>query len=411
MAIIQLEDGRKVEIEGEATPEAVESVLKELGGGNKKKNNSLENIFDVPSASNREAIRANPALAALGPLANLGALSGIGGDQARQGAIEGAVNPQSSETFQNQFIRQAQNLGGPSTSVGVNFAKGLIPSAIGLQADLATNPGEVLTGMAVGAIGAGVAATKTGKDLIKFLQRKRSVGFGSEKDLLKASELAKKAIDDQRDVFTHAKTGKFATEIEKIKQVDSSVVAGYIDDYVKEFPEGINVGRFKAISKRLKQGKTASGEEIKNIQNEISKTINWSLAKEDAQTAQRIKVWGNIQNKLAELNPELVKLNSEYRNFMDKADDLYSVIMERGRPGSQNLKEKVGRTLFGNDKFSLRQKQAIDFIDNNTISPDTQFRYLLDKARNTERLKRAVISVPGILGTKYLIDREINAQE
>lgn len=412
MAIIELEDGRRLEIEGEATPEAVESVLKEIGGSSGKKEvGTFSKIFDVPAASNREAIRANPLLAPFGPVANVAANLGLGGEQAQQAAIKGAVNPESSETFQNQFIRQSQNLGGPSTSVAVNFAKGLIPSAIGLQADIATNPAGVLSTMAVGAIGESISKTKVGKNFINFLQKKRSAGFGSEKDLLKASELAKKSIDQQRKVFTDPNTGKFSQEIAKIKDVNSSVIAGYLDDYVKDFPEGINVAKFNQISERLKKGNTVSGEEIKDIQNEISKTINWRLAKRDPQTALRVKVWSGIQNKLSELNPALKDVNKEYKLFSDKADDLYSVIIERGRPGSAKLKEKVGRTLFGNDKFSLRQKQAIDFIDNNALTPDTQFRYLIDKVRNTERLKRIMISVPGILGTKYLIDREINAQE
>jgi hypothetical protein len=350
----------------------------------------FEKAFNIPAAANRAAIQKNPSLALAGPFAGAIALSGNAGDELKSAAVEGIMDPDKVPTFQELAIRAGQELGGASTSVPVNFIKGLVPSALGLAADIATNPADVMIGLVVNPAAGAVSKTRVGKDLIKFLNRKRSIGFGGEKDLLKASKLADNAAKAQRDVFTNPETGKFSKALDKIEQVGSKKIAAFLDEYSLNYPEGINVTKFNKISNRIKEAGNVSGKEIKNLQNEISKSINWKVGRRDPQNAQRIRIWGKIQDELSELNPELKSLNKEYGELAGIWDDLYSVILERGRPGSARLKEKVGRTLLGSDKFSLRQKQAIDFVDGNTTK-DLQFRFLLDKARNTERLKKAAV--------------------
>lgn len=112
---------------------------------------ALGNLFDRPSAANREAIRENPALAFAGPLAGVLAASGVAGAEAKKAMTSGAMNPEQSEPFQGQFIQQGiDSNGGPSTSVLENFMKGLGGSVKGFALDMATNPADALLNMLSG---------------------------------------------------------------------------------------------------------------------------------------------------------------------------------------------------------------------------------------------------------------------
>lgn len=113
--------------------------------------NILGQLFNVPGATSRAAIRSNPALAMAGPFAGLAGISGLGGSQAQQAAGQGALQPDSVRTFQDQAIQAGQeSFGGPSTSVAMNFAKGLPGSIAGLAADMATDPANVLLSLIPG---------------------------------------------------------------------------------------------------------------------------------------------------------------------------------------------------------------------------------------------------------------------
>lgn len=97
--------------------------------------NVAGNIVERPAAANREAIRANPKLALVAPVANL-----FGGKESQAAAI----NPSTSETFQNEALRKYYGTERPGLLKTIG---GFGVSTGGLVADIATNPAQVLTGL------------------------------------------------------------------------------------------------------------------------------------------------------------------------------------------------------------------------------------------------------------------------
>lgn len=83
--------------------------------------NILGNIFERPAAAIRSAIQG-------------------------KGYVAGAINPTNVPTFQELAIQKSQQ----TTSPAANVALGMIPSAVGLAADIVTSPADVLTSIIPG---------------------------------------------------------------------------------------------------------------------------------------------------------------------------------------------------------------------------------------------------------------------
>lgn len=127
-------------------------------------------IFDRPAATAREAIRANPALAAAGPLAGLVGLSGVAGPDVKSKALKGATRPDESPTFLEESQQAPVNTSIPLTgenklvdslSLIERFGKGLGRDLLGFAADTVTNPADTLITYLTGGAGkAGKAIPK-----------------------------------------------------------------------------------------------------------------------------------------------------------------------------------------------------------------------------------------------------------
>lgn len=160
------QSGKTVKLTGDSPPteDELNQIFSSLGGKQSESKPQIERqtlgaITNVPGATSRAAIRSNPALAAAGPLAGgiatLGPLLEAYGLKKSSGntseAAKGALNPSDVQTFQDQAIQAGQNsFGGPSTSVAVNFMKGLPGSVAGLAADTLTDPSAVLLNLITG---------------------------------------------------------------------------------------------------------------------------------------------------------------------------------------------------------------------------------------------------------------------
>ncbi len=145
MATYQIEtEGGVYEIETEQPSEKmVGSVFGKVPESeyNKGARNILGNVFERPGAAIRSAIQG-------------------------KGYTAGAINPTNVPTFQELAIKGSQITKSPTA----NVALGMIPSALGLAADIATNPADVLSAIIpatkpVQAIGRAIASTKAGKAL------------------------------------------------------------------------------------------------------------------------------------------------------------------------------------------------------------------------------------------------------
>jgi len=138
--------------------------------------NILGRILNVPGATSRAAIQSNPTLAIGGPLAGLLGLSGVGGPEAQQAASRGAMNPDSIPRFQTKAIDASQKM----TDVGTNVISGMIPSAAGLAADIATDPSSMLLSTVgqlpvIKNMNATINASPIGKKIEDIMNKERSI--------------------------------------------------------------------------------------------------------------------------------------------------------------------------------------------------------------------------------------------
>jgi hypothetical protein len=119
--------------------------------------NIMGNIMERPAAAIRETIRALPK----------------GGETPKQAFIKGSLNPTTSETFQDEWLRRYYGDKNPSL---LKIAGGFGISAAGLTADILTNPAQVLMGLTpkipIGAgrnIGQAVMATRPAQAISRFI--------------------------------------------------------------------------------------------------------------------------------------------------------------------------------------------------------------------------------------------------
>lgn len=159
----------------------------------------LQSILDVPAATSRAAIRENPYLGIVGPFAGTLALTGIGGEEAKQAASQASQDPESVPTFQESFV-------GGEIDKGVGDAVKLFPSAfLGTAADIATSPADALIDVATAGIGKIAKLGKTGKVLketkkvvknrIPKIAKPSTVGKTTPKQINKYVDDATLAVD------------------------------------------------------------------------------------------------------------------------------------------------------------------------------------------------------------------------
>lgn len=374
---------------------SVEPAKKVLGS---KTLGNIGMTYNTAGAASRAAIRANPALALGAPYAGLSALVGADSPQKRA-AMEALRNPSNVQTFQQQSVQAPVKTLIPMTgtnklqdlaSTYEHYVRGQARDISGAALDIYSNPADAAMYMAsqlksLQQFGSTIAKSKPMQSFMKFLNKKIAFGFSGEKDLLKASQMADDALRSGRKSLST----RFGNELEKIDNINAPQVADYIDEYVQQFPEGVNKTKFAQISKRLKSGNKVSGKELKDLQNEISKTINWKQYKinPDPQLSKRVETWAKIQEELSTLNPQLTKLNAERKAFQSMANDVNSVILERGTPGTEKLMQKMNSKLLGGDKLTIRQKTALKQL-NESLPPEQQFMQFLQQYQNLQRAKK-----------------------
>src|SRR3990167_5973457 len=142
--------------------------------------NIAGNLIERPAAAARGAIRGNPFLAALGPLAGVAGITGAGGREAQERAQQASLNPATERSFQTEAIdRYYQDVARRQPEQAPNFAQvlgGTIPSGAGFAADIALSPMDALltalglTPQARRAATA-VASSRPGQAAGQFLQR------------------------------------------------------------------------------------------------------------------------------------------------------------------------------------------------------------------------------------------------
>ena len=311
--------------------------------------NAIGATFNVPGATSRAAIRSNPALGLAGPLAGLLGLAGAGGQQAQQAAGQGALNPSSQQTFQDQAIQAGQNaFGGPSTSVATNFMKGLIPSAVGFGADFVTDPTQVLLAM---------VGIKGGKSKIANTPVNKIIKYDND---LKLAEQAKTSIENVKGFLGKAKgiaiseaaDIKTNAEFEKLYRLKKVLHA--IRDPIYEIEMDVD-GGIKQTVGNLDKVKTAIGELIskkdwvdgasrteqrltKNLYRNLRDEMINSAAKEGKDLKAPLEAYSNFMDNYHQIEPRLTdqwgqaqanKLKSMFKFFG-------SLLLKR--PGKMSLK-------------------------------------------------------------------------
>lgn len=300
---------------------------------NMERQNILGAIFNVPGATSRAAIQSNPRLAAAGPLAGLVGLSGGGGKEAQIATARGALNPSSVPTFQDQAIEAGQNsFGGPSTSVLANAAKGFVPSAAGLAADMWTDPTTVLTNLL---FGIKVPKIKTVADVVDkpFLKAIRPTGTGvktrkgMENIVTKARSAVESVVDNKDSLKIIDSTGEIVPD-NLPNNLDEATQA--IGQTVKTVFK-----RYDAMNKQAGEAgvKIATDDIVREItqavESPVIKDLSPSVAKYGLELAERLKARGaytleETQDMVSYLNS---KLKSSFKN--PTPESLHQTVIDR----------------------------------------------------------------------------------
>lgn len=257
----------------------------------------LQRAFAIPAAANREGVRE------LLRNANNGKGLKSNMKSAGEAYTRGANDPSQSETFQDQFLRETNagldklgvgNISGDEVAIplptdllpeglgqtkgfhvspqsAVRFTAGLVPSAAGVAADMATNPAAILTAMAIEGTVKGLSKAadpalipKNPNFFNTFLKGNK---FFSEAP----SELAQKATD----AFTRG-SNYIKQNFGKIKQGNSQTFGTILDnvpsamsrangdtgltdamyktlDYYGKDPNTVNTPGYQALKTALKE--------------------------------------------------------------------------------------------------------------------------------------------------------------
>lgn len=278
-----------------------------------QKQNILGAIFNVPGATSRAAIQAEPGLALTGPLAGLVALSGLAGPKAQQAAGQGAANPDSVSTFQEEALKVAS----PKTqSVAANFAGGLPASIGGLAADMIVDPTTVLTTLLTG--------MRPGKV--------KPIGDIVDKNFTQAVPPSTRGVKAHRAIENTRDSARSAVESivdnkQGLQYTDDlgEVIKGQLPQNMDQFSQAISQTKKKLFAEyngMLKaageQGQTVALKPIATeIENAVAsvhiKDISPSVANYGSRLAQRLKARGTYS--LEEAQDVIEGLNNKIKAY------------------------------------------------------------------------------------------------
>lgn len=323
--------------------------------------NIIGQTFNVPGATARSAIRENPILAASGPLAGLLALAGVGGNQAQRAAGQGAANPSKVQTFQDQAISVGQNsMGGPSQSVAVNFMKGLVPSTVGLAADMATDPTNVLM------------------SILPFLKTSKIKPIAEvvDKPFMKAVNPSTRGIKNKRGIDNLQNSARSAVESivdnkKNLKYTDElgGVVEGKLPDNLDEFSQAISQtkkGIFNKYDTMLKEaGKKGATVPLRPIADDILNAVASRQIEDLSPTVQNygLKLADSLQKRgtytLTEAQDAIEGLNHRLKSYFSNPtpEALHQAVIDRAVVN--NLKNSLVKAIEneGGANYSILRKQ------------------------------------------------------
>ena len=284
--------------------------------------------------------------------------------------------PSSVPTFQDLAIKEAQT----STSPIENFLRGLIPSAAGFAADVATNPADALLGVATGGAARALKTTKPGQVLLKQLLKKRSVPkvktvenvknpvqFGDNVRLnlfdvkRKAGEVFAKDldnlinknpggkistdfvdnirfdIDDAGKQITNSDLGRIRQQVRLgERRSGNNVLSNLLDDTpFKSKPSEITLQESRQIQETIKK--------IPTIKRKLDKG---KLANWESQDLPLLDILDDVRSRQLEAFPELSEVNKAYAQVIGDYNFVKSKFA-RGRL-LRNIKNN-----FGNDPDTL----------------------------------------------------------
>lgn len=217
---------------------------------------AYQNIVERPGAAMRGAIQALPP----------------GGETPGQGYVRGSVNPSSIPTFQQQAINHyyqgvAQRNPGQNPTLPQTLG-GMVPSAMGLTADVVTNPVNALMGMLPEAPGIKQGIQALGKTvpaqaIAQFLTKERALNMFHKTP---AGKLISDPAFEQLagNVRQAVGGGKLAAGINFDQGITDAVklkpdVATPISDFIENLKTEMKVN--PAVAEKLQQGMYRSGKQ------------------------------------------------------------------------------------------------------------------------------------------------------
>jgi len=332
---------------------------------NEGERNIMGNIFERPGAAIRSALQG-------------------------KGYVQGAMNPTNVPSFQNLALEKYGNMIANSTSKIPNETmrnlslKSANPalmgvSALGLGADILTNPADVL-GMVAGKtpVGSGktistaVGNTKVAQAIGRFINKPRSfLKFGKDAVL----DISKRGVRGVEKLDTLAGQ-KYEKGIQNIKGVSKEIkpIVDKIDEAIEMYPNEsyTTLKKIKTnLSSKKKPVKELTAEELRNLKQEVKRGIPKSVfqGKTDAtpQQSAQLRVYNQIDDGLVKLGgDDYIKMKAEYSDWKNTASDAYKVLLEEGRPGDVNLRNWFGYGI------SRRKFKALEKVSGQ-LPPKEQF--------------------------------------
>jgi rare lipoprotein A len=264
---------------------------------NQGERNILGNIFERPGAAIRSALQG-------------------------KGYVEGAVNPTNVPTFQELAIQASQQ----TTSPIANAALGMIPSTLGLAADMVTSPTDVLTSVIPGLkpvqmAGKVIASTKPAQAITKIAttpieqlmrptseqlsQRVSKVVKDGVEKAIRPSVIGKKTATQQASYFKKAESVVNDVLDNKpnleIVDKDGSLVVGRNPESLNEALQAVGQTKENMFETYSPMIKKASAEGATVDGGAIARKLRSFAAQEDVQIA----------------NPSLVKYATDMADNLD----------------------------------------------------------------------------------------------
>lgn len=308
--------------------------------------NIIGRTFNVPGATSRAAIQSNPALAATGPLAGLLAISGISGKQSQQAASQGALNPSSVPTFQNQALDSYYKKVG---SGPLQTAGGFLVSAGGLAADMATDPTSVLMNLLPGLLPGKV----------------QTMSSAIDKPFLKAINPGTKGIRKYSDIETLKNNARSAVqsivdnkENLQLSDITGAVTKGRLPENLDEFSQSISQTKKQIFNKYdsiLKDaGEKGATVPLRPIADEILKAVSHPHIEDLSPTVQNygLQLADRLQKRgtytLTEAQDTIEALNNKLKTYFSNPtpEGLHQAVIDRAVVN--NLKNSLVATVESN---------------------------------------------------------------